>query len=71
MAFGVYLLSTEDLKEKELFEQSKKESDEIVGKIFLLLNGLSHRKARSILMKSVSNLSDTATLHTLPLSDKN
>jgi len=57
------VLSKEELDAKEIFEQNKKVSDELVDKIFLLLKGLSYSKSKSILQKAISKLAQTAILH--------
>lgn len=64
-------MSPEDLELKQKVDHNEKVANEIIDKIFLLLKGLSYRRSRNILAKAQIKLSDRATLHTEPLSDKN
>ena len=64
-------LSTEDAGAKEIYEQNQKFNTEILDKIYLLLNGLSYRKAKHILQLAMMNLANKTNLHIEPSSDKN
>ena len=56
-------ISSEDLEAKQIAEQNQKFNEEMIGKIHLLLNGLSHRKSKYILELAIANLAEKAILH--------